>query len=301
MDRVQPMSRPAFAVTRRREQSVNKLFVSALAFVAKKVFDLVRRGRQAGQIKTQSPDQSAPIRFRRRRHFFRFEFGQHKQINRIARPILVFHLWQRGTGSGFETPPIGFVGRLGDGGFVGPGCALINPRAQKSNLLRRQPPAFFWHDQIFFQSSDEMNHPAFGAATGNDGRPGSAAFQRGGFHIPAQIIFLLVRSVAGVAMLREDGLNIVDEIHPGLRGRRAAGGRTLLGERTSRQRGKSYECLPDPCDHANMSPWRSHVIWVATRLKQMSPCSSWLSSYLYHCMTAHTSASGPRSFPIGSV
>ncbi len=68
-----------------------------------------------------------------------------------------------------------------------------------------------------------------------------AAFQRGGFHIPTQIVFLLVRSVAGVAMPREDVLNLADGINFGSRGRRKFGGINLPGNRTGRQDSEGQE------------------------------------------------------------
>jgi len=68
--------------------------------------DLIRRRRQAGEIKAQPPNQSPPIGLLRGSEVRRLQFRQHKMVNRIPRPVPVFHRWNRGTKRGFESPMI---------------------------------------------------------------------------------------------------------------------------------------------------------------------------------------------------
>jgi hypothetical protein len=90
--------------------------------------------------------------------------------------------------------------------------ALIDPGAKQANLPGRESLAFWRHDQVFLQTSNEMNQAAFRALSWDDDLAVVSTSKRGGFGVQAQPAFLFLRSVTLQAMLGEHGLNIPGKI-----------------------------------------------------------------------------------------
>ncbi len=113
-----------------------------------------------------------------------------------------------------------------------PDCALINPCAHNSDLFRTQRLAFRGHPHVrALQSRDELNHQTLGAFAGNNRWSVFAAFERRALHVPAQLSFLFFLAVTFVAILREQRLDVLDEINLAGGGWRKFGGTQRDGER----------------------------------------------------------------------
>ncbi len=78
----QPKARHPFPKARRGEQAIDKPFVRITALVFQKCTDLLRRWRQAGQIKRRAANEGALLGFVGRRQPFGFELGQTRN-NRV--------------------------------------------------------------------------------------------------------------------------------------------------------------------------------------------------------------------------
>ncbi|EDY18868.1 hypothetical protein CfE428DRAFT_3526 [Chthoniobacter flavus Ellin428] len=81
---IQPVSRPALAVVRERQQALHELFVSLGIRVGNERLDFFRRRRQPQKIETQPANQRAPIRLRRKGEILFRQFREDESIDRIA-------------------------------------------------------------------------------------------------------------------------------------------------------------------------------------------------------------------------
>ena len=92
--------------------------------------------------------------------------------------------------------------------------SLVNPRAQQTDLFRRQPFALLRHQAVLaLETRDQMNHHAPLAFARDDDRPALTPSQSNIPGVPAQQRLLLFLAVTLVATLGEDGLNVFDEIN----------------------------------------------------------------------------------------
>ena len=106
-------------------------------------------------------------------------------------------------------------------GFLGPIRALINPRAQQSDLPGGQRITLLRHLHVRHETGDEVNERAVRAVLRFDGRRVIfSALERGFAVVQAKAAPLFVRAVAGLAGPLEDGANVFREIHRPGRGRR---------------------------------------------------------------------------------
>ena len=87
---VEPVSAPALAIGRRREQAIDEPRVGVRSLVRQEGMDLIHRGRQPGQIEGDSSDQGPLVGPRGGSQTRRLEFRQDKAIDRSSRPRLVF-------------------------------------------------------------------------------------------------------------------------------------------------------------------------------------------------------------------
>ena len=107
-----------------------------------------------------------------------------------------------------------------DGGRIGPGCALVDPGAEEADLLCGQALTFFRHHLFGIDAGDKLNEQALGALAGEDGGTELTAFQGDGFGIESKFGFLFAGTVAAVATVGEDRLNLFNEVNlPGSRWR----------------------------------------------------------------------------------
>ena len=88
---IQPMPAPALAGVRRREQRVHDLREGLRRRIGEKGRDLLRRGRQAGEIEIRAADERALFRGRRGRELRGLQLGQHEAIERTPHPRRVPH------------------------------------------------------------------------------------------------------------------------------------------------------------------------------------------------------------------
>ena len=228
---VQPVPRPALAVLRRREQSFHQLLVSLRVLVRRERLDLVRLRRQADEIEIHAANQRPPLRFRRLAKSFLAEFRDHERIHRVHHSCPAgFHCGHRRLHERFERPPVGLVHRLANLArdlFPVPLRALINPRAQKSNLPGREslPLALGRHLHVRHQSRDVMHERTFGAVAGDDVHAVIATGQCMGARVEAEPVLRFLRSVTLHAGGLEQRLDVPREIHAIRRRRRGQPGR----------------------------------------------------------------------------
>ena len=130
------------------------------------------------------------------------------------------------------------LARVGIIRLGGPRCALIHPGPQQSDLFGGQPSAFGRHDQVFIEPGDQLDQPAFGAATGQDYLARERPGQGRGPMVQAQIPALFGRAVTLDAGSLEDRLNVRNEIDGPIRG-----GGQGLADRLAHAR--SDECSRD--------------------------------------------------------
>lgn len=103
-------------------------------------------------------------------------------------------------------------GRSGDCGLL---CSLIDPSADKANLLfgQRIPFAFRRHGVVFHQSRHTVNERALRAILGNHIRAILAAFQSCRQRVETQFALLLFGTMAFEAGFFKDGLDVLREGH----------------------------------------------------------------------------------------
>jgi hypothetical protein len=112
-------------------------------------------------------------------------------------------------------------GILVDAPAFRPGCPLIDPGAQQSNLLRTQRLTLSRHLDIGDQTGHQLNQRTIGATPGLDGWAVSlASLQRIRSQVETKSTALFLRSVTTHTGLLEDGLDISREVYRTLAGRR---------------------------------------------------------------------------------
>ena len=141
---VQPMTAPAFAVVRRRQQPIDKTFVGAVGPIGHELSDLRRRRRQAREIETNAAQQRQPVGRRRKRQACVLEPGQHERVDRRAYEMTVPYVWNIWRGDGLKRPVVEFF--LGEEipvtDIIGLGpqrrCAGVDPAANQGDFVGRE-------------------------------------------------------------------------------------------------------------------------------------------------------------------
>ena len=128
---VQPVAAPAFAVVRRAEEVVDHAPVGGISRVGHERRDLLRRGRQAGQVKIKSADQRPRIRRGAWTELFGIQPVEDERIDRVGDPIRLRDRRLVGALHRLERPPV-VPAALGRGELkrvegirrapLGPGC-----------------------------------------------------------------------------------------------------------------------------------------------------------------------------------
>ena len=221
--RVEPVASPSFAVVRRFQELVDGPLVGVGRVVGEKRIHRLRRRREADEIEARASQQRGPIRFRRRFDVLLLQFRQDEGVDRIANPTLVLDLGQRRPGDGLERPMAGggmnrFLARRG----VGPSGAVVDPGPYQGNLFRRERVARVLRrhsPRLFVEAGYEVHEPTLDALARDDHRAAIGSRERIGSQIEPQPRFLRVGTVTVVAMAREEGLHVFDEIDVALRGR----------------------------------------------------------------------------------
>src|SRR5207244_4953821 len=94
-----------------------------------------------------------------------------------------------------------------------PRRALINPRTQQTDLLRRKALSFAGHDTVRIESLHKFDQMALLAFAGNDGRAGLAAFQQRLAAFNAQVALGASAAMALDAARFENGFDFLREIN----------------------------------------------------------------------------------------
>src|SRR5437667_1769704 len=132
-------------------------------------------------------------------------------------------------------------------GCIGPGGTLVNPGLQNANFLRAQCSCGR-HLQAQLRTGQPAEDLALGSVAGNNDHAGVASPQRRYLYIEAQPGKLLRRTVTGVAIGLQNGLNLTCEIdlHTG-------SGRQLgtLGRSRSRKNAKQRKVAEQTQFHWN--------------------------------------------------
>ena len=88
---IQPVPTPTLTELRRFHESVNQQLKCLRAIVFKKLGDLLRRRRQADQLKVNPSGKDAAVGIRSRLQICRFQCGTDVAIDRCSRPIVGLH------------------------------------------------------------------------------------------------------------------------------------------------------------------------------------------------------------------
>ncbi len=247
---VQPMPAPAHAVLWRAEQAINELRVGVGRFVFHKFFDLLRRGRQTGEVERGAANQRTLVGRFRKLQPFRVQPPQQKRIHRIGRTLGHFRVLDR-----LKRPEAAFL--VGDAHRIGilrlgPCClgALRDPIADQPNLLRRQLGLFLRH----LARVDHLEQPAFLRLAFHHRRPVLAALE----DQPRQphIQFTALPAILAVAMKT---MRLQDR--PNVLFKQNRSSRQLNGERQRKNRVKNPHTFPsiDPSRRGEIRQFQMRV------------------------------------------
>ena len=234
--RVEPGGRPALAVVRRGQQSIDQALVGVGRSIGEECIDLGDARRQADQIERNAADQTLAVGWRRGA---RPSFSRRARTNEsigIARPGCVAHSGQRRRLRRDIGPVLlDFRGFRADS--LWPLGSLIDPGAHQADLLIAQRVVLKRHSLFSAQADDAGNQQAFGALAGRQQKARLAAAHHDRLGIQPQLPLLLILAVAVVTPLGKDRLDIADEIDRAIGG----GGQARLldrlgGQRDARQR-----------------------------------------------------------------
>ena len=210
---IQPLPPPTLAIVGRSEQSFDEVIVSVRRFVADEFIHFRRRGRQTDQIEAQAAAERYAVSFRHWLQAFFVQTGEHEIVDGISDPPGAFDFWHTRADGRFEAPMLAFVFDLDRRAFR-PIRSLVDPRAQQTDLFHCQAFALLRHKVVLaFETGDQMNHHALSAFALDDYRPALTPFEGDFLGVPAQHRLLLFFAVALITTLRQDGLNVFDEIN----------------------------------------------------------------------------------------
>ena len=102
---VEPVASPAFAITRRIQQTIHEPQVGIGGRVVQEAINFLWTGRKPKQVEAQATNQREAVCFSRRFKAFSFEGRQHEGVDGRAYPILRRHLRDRGSSYRRQRPP----------------------------------------------------------------------------------------------------------------------------------------------------------------------------------------------------
>ena len=205
---IQPHPGPALPEMGRCQETIHKTLVGVGATIRHESSHLVGRGRQSGEVQGQPPDQGRSIGLCRGFEPGGLEPRRDETVDSVLHPTAIGHLGKFGT-SGRAPGPMG--------GVLGP---LLDPAGQDLRLGRRHRILQLRrrHDLLGVGGPDTMEDFAVLGVVGGDGRPRGAVPGRLDEGIEAEFPLprRLIRSVAGIALGRQDRLDLCGEINAGL-------------------------------------------------------------------------------------
>lgn len=221
--RVEPRPGPAFAIMRGGKQTLDQASVGLGVGVVEKKFRLPERGWKTGEIEADPAEECSAISGGGWREVFRGESGEDEGIDGINRASGLGY-WGNDRPDGRDVGPV-----------FAPSCALGDPAAQKVFLgggeriigISRR------HDLLGVVTKNPGDEFAVVGAAGDDrDKTGFAPGEGFDAAVQPQARFTGggIGTVAGVALVRENGLNLATKIN----GLRAGGGRKNKGAAKSK-------------------------------------------------------------------
>ena len=228
------MPAPALAEVRRRQQPIHHFLVGFGGLVLHERLDLGGRRRQADQVERHATKQRAPVGGLSRREPLRFQPGEEKRIDRIARPAAVLDGRESRCMDRLPRPVVALAlleiegserGRLLGRALGGPRSAPLHPGGEIGDRLGGQLPAWR-HPQVDILIADRLDQPALLRLPRHHRGPTVAALEQPGpaIELETALHFLRFDGVATIAMLDQEGPNfLLEEVDPG---------RIICGSRT---------------------------------------------------------------------
>ena len=213
---VEPVPRPALAVSGRVEQAIDQLLVGCLVAVLGEALDFLRLGRKPRQVEGESPDERPPVGLGRGVQVPRLELRQDEPVDAVPGPPRIPNGRGGRVPDGLERPPV--VARAAVGGrkvridLGHPPHGTVSDPAPQSPLLGvGQGPTTPGHLARIHVVQQRTRL----RLAGNDGRSTRAAGQGGLLGHQGELPFLERSTVALQAVSRQDGSDL------GIEGRRA--------------------------------------------------------------------------------
>ena len=227
---IQPVPPPSFTVLRRREQPLDDAIEGVGRFIRDKLINVVRRRREAGQVKRDSAQKRSLVGGRSGCEAPLFQLGQNECIDRRPHPVDVLHSGQRGVRDGSQRPELAALvdvddartGRGGGKSLARIGCTHLHPGFEVAHL-RVAERSLRWHLQIAVLVPDRFDKATLLGITRDEDRSRIAPLQQRGARVEGQSsLGLLPRTVTLVTVLnkqRPDAL--LEELNPLGRRRRS--------------------------------------------------------------------------------
>ena len=207
---IQPVARPALAIVRRIQQCGDRALDAACGVFlisCGKGIDLLRRGRQAGQVQVQAAQQRGGVCDRGRGESFFLEPLADEGINGVLRVP-----WHLRLHRCLEGPVIRLLLQL-HARAVRPHRSGVDPLLQLRDLRRAQRVTLARHAYLGVDAQHGVHQAAVVSFSWQYGHAKVAALQRARLVVQPKGRLLLVPAVALVAVLGENGLDVLDEIH----------------------------------------------------------------------------------------
>src|SRR5262249_27807042 len=136
-------------------------------------------------IEAQPADERAAVGFRSRRNSLRFEPGQHKAIDGVSGPALIFDRWGVGPLDRAKRPVrrSGLWSRVAIGR---PSRPLVDPRPQQGDVVVRELVPLGGHDQFGVEAGDILDKETVGAFANLERRPRVATTYSVPLHVEPQ-------------------------------------------------------------------------------------------------------------------
>ena len=250
---VEPGAGHALSVSRRGQQSVDELIVGLGFLVLNEGGDLFRRGREAGQVEGDAPDEHGALGFTGGSEAFLGETGFEEAVDRVG----------GGAGRKFRAldrlvgPPGLFLGADGArkiasgdgrlGAALRPGGAGLHPSLELADFFLREAIALRGHHLVGVRRQDVFDEEAGVRVARDEGRAGVSARGQAGEAVHDQAALVLAGGVAVTfeATLIQESHGLLGQVVGGQEGGagrgQEAGGQT---EQSQRHRGSTlYECF----------------------------------------------------------